>query len=548
MSSLRDLVVDRPDHKKVKVETVGKDMFHTMCEILHGMRKEVRDKGVTFDRTSVEVEIRVGMLVGNDRRWKAQTHSSKLMVEALDDFSRSKRNLEFKAGVDEIYLEGLKKIFGDLGIHGEVQPLQRLRIDDRQNRFEINAAGDVTKAESKTNFYRYDLALFSHEYDIRMNAASEMPSSAPSSSSSSSSSSVGDLSKNWSLERLKRRTTYRKKASAWKIDVTEVEVTSRYRSSETKRELELEFELEPGRMAPWLNEDDEERAVEITKNLAGELYSLVNLCISYHSDQPSVARPMEIVTTDVASEVSKYNEFLKAELLGAASSSASSMASGHLEFIGSMPMNLCRKNLLALQQNEYFVTEKSDGTRYLLYVIEHNGSPTAVLMDRSKNPNTIFRMHGAHEVGNALGVGTVLDGELVFNRTYREYVFLVFDVLMFDKVAVLQLPFGTRLKKIEVEVIVRYKKHLAAAAAATTTTVGGGMGSEKPTILVRKNFVAKRHLSELISKMRMEGKERVFYEGESRHHKSDGIIFQPDTSYCVSTDVALLKWKWPELR
>lgn len=39
------------------------------------------------------------------------------------------------------------------------------------------------------------------------------------------------------------------------------------------------------------------------------------------------------------------------------------------EFLGSMPLNISRRNLIRLQREEYFVTEKSDGVRYLMYVL-----------------------------------------------------------------------------------------------------------------------------------------------------------------------------------
>ena len=71
----------------------------------------------------------------------------------------------------------------------------------------------------------------------------------------------------------------------------------------------------------------------------------------------------------------------------------------------------------------------------------------------------------------------------------------------------------------------------------------------KPTKLIRKNFITKNQLrSELLNKIKLENGERVYNDGDGRHHKSDGIIFQPDSSYTFSIDSDLLKWKWAEVR
>lgn len=49
-------------------------------------------------------------------------------------------------------------------------------------------------------------------------------------------------------------------------------------------------------------------------------------------------------------------------------------------------------------------------------------------------------------------------------------------------------------------------------------------------------------------KVHVEGQHRIFKDGErSLHHKTDGIIFQPDAPYKVGTDPGLLKWKWIDL-
>ena len=73
--------------------------------------------------------------------------------------------------------------------------------------------------------------------------------------------------------------------------------------------------------------------------------------------------------------------------------------------------------------------------------------------------------------------------------------------------------------------------------------------NNKPTKLLRKNFVTKTQLrSELLNKIKLENGERVYNDGDGKHHKSDGIIFQPDSSYVFSIDSDLLKWKWAEVR
>jgi hypothetical protein len=68
----------------------------------------------------------------------------------------------------------------------------------------------------------------------------------------------------------------------------------------------------------------------------------------------------------------------------------------------------------------------------------------------------------------------------------------------------------------------------------TGTGTGAGQHTDKPTLLVRKNFVEKAKLSELLEKIKIEEGERVYRDSDRRHHKTDGIIFQPDAPYVVS--------------
>ena len=493
--------------------------------------------------SAVEVEVRVGQLIiKNERRWK-ETMSQHVEPRVIAPTAEQKQaqEVEFKSGIDEIFAEHLKSILASKGFVGTVEPEQRLRLDKNGNRWLVNAAGvTMGKSESKFNIYRSDLALLSHEYDVRVDGARETAASARVQSAEEEK----KMTENWVQERLKRRVCYRSKqgsggsepAFQWKLDLTEVEVTLRRSASgaaATSTEIELEMELEPAALQIWLEGDDENN--EKTTRIASSLFALISLCIPSHLSAPKEAE-MEIVTDECKQEIMRITELIKSR-----SETPSVHPSKGIEFVGCKPVNLLHKNLSSIRRKEYFVTEKSDGTRYLLYVVEdiQTRQPVAVLLDQSK---VVHRMRGAHHIGSALGVGTVLDGELVFNRTFKQTMFLVFDVLMVGDRAELHKPFSHRVAVVETDVMQRINTHMGRLQLAADD-------KDKPTMVIRKVFYKKRDLSQLIGKMTFEDGERVFTDGPRRHHKSDGIIFQPaSTAYKFSSDLDLLKWKWPELQ
>ena len=187
---------------------------------------------------------------------------------------------------------------------------------------------------------------------------------------------------------------------------------------------------------------------------------------------------------------------------------------------------------------DYYLTEKSDGTRYLLYVVpqdEATKAPVAVLIDRAKN---IFKIPGSDIIGKALEIGTVLDGELVFNFTTKSNIFLTFDILALKTEPKVSLDFKIRLDTLK-KLMVTYQRRLPPKTDGVIITE-----------IVDKLFVQKNQISNLLSKIILENGDRVFKDGDGsiRHHRTDGIIFQPDSPYVHSTDLSLLKWKWPELR
>ncbi|KAL3812188.1 hypothetical protein ACHAXA_011874 [Cyclostephanos tholiformis] len=145
--------------------------------------------------------------------------------------------------------------------------------------------------------------------------------------------------------------------------------------------------------------------------------------------------------------------------------------------------------------------------------------------------------------------GAVLDGEVVVHRRLRRPVFVVFDVLAnSSNEPILHLPFEQRLRHLRSASFVR--------GGGMSTNIGGGFGGggvdlfdpaavSDPNValpLVRKNFVDRVDLDRLLSHV-SEG-TRIYRYGDTHHHLTDGIIFQPNTPYVCGTDVNLLKWKY----
>ena len=274
--------------KRYRPEDDGTPFFVTIADALYNiwLKLSLNEDTKRIDIARVEVEVRIGhVLMEQCRRWKAQT--SKKHVCLVPEGRRTDLGLSFKAGVDEIYVEHLKRVLGVDKFSVEQKPLQKLRCDvTGGHRWEVDASNKVTAVESKNRFFRQDYALLSHQYDIRIDAATEDPSNLPAttttSSSSSSSASAGHDNPNpirnldeWSMERLKRRRTYRSKnpeLNAWKIDLTEVDIRMNKAqlngtgsnnnggvaagAASGVREMELEFELENAPMQSWLRETD----------------------------------------------------------------------------------------------------------------------------------------------------------------------------------------------------------------------------------------------------------------------------------------------------
>ncbi|KAF3915378.1 hypothetical protein AA313_de0206847 [Arthrobotrys entomopaga] len=126
-------------------------------------------------------------------------------------------------------------------------------------------------------------------------------------------------------------------------------------------------------------------------------------------------------------------------------------------FPGAQPVSFATKHIDELHREDYYVCEKSDGIRCLLYCtyseLPHEGSPGTeayYLIDRK---NDYYYVQGLHypkttEDWSSFHTGTLVDGELVIDEKKdgrKVCKYLVFDCLVLDNVSLVQRPLDKRL-------------------------------------------------------------------------------------------------------
>jgi hypothetical protein len=222
-----------------------------------------------------------------------------------------------------------------------------------------------------------------------------------------------------------------------------------------------------------------------------------------------------------------------------------------MNFIGCMPVNFQRHNIEEIQRcsndNSYFVSEKTDGIRYLMIF---TGS-TVVLLDRSNKgyqPRPITTTYGEGNdtdepmtsILHLVQPGTVLDGEVVIHRELRRPIFIVFDVLCSGSTPTLHLPFEERLRYLTRGIFATTNNAPMLYATCTKHLQDKAV----PLPLVKKNFVRRTEIDILLSHVQEERGIRTYRNGDCHNHTTDGIIFQGNRPYVIGTDIHLLKWKY----
>lgn len=95
------------------------------------------------------------------------------------------------------------------------------------------------------------------------------------------------------------------------------------------------------------------------------------------------------------------------------------------QFPGSLCVSIERCHLPLLTQHPYWVCEKTNGTRFMMYIIRHGEYKLVLLMGRGDK----MYIAPMRRVPRDLYLGSVFDGELVRHRETGQWHFVIFDCL-----------------------------------------------------------------------------------------------------------------------
>lgn len=182
----------------------------------------------------------------------------------------------------------------------------------------------------------------------------------------------------------------------------------------------------------------------------------------------------------------------------------------------------------------YYVCEKSDGIRYLLYLTEdENQGEAHYLIDRKNDYWYITNksLHFPRETDvSAFHTATLVDGELVWDSLpngEKEARFLVFDCLVMDGNKLMDRSLDKRLAYFRERLYTPYKK----------------LFKEFPDEVQYQPFIVEMKPFQLGYGIEMMFKQIL----PNLKHGNDGLIFTcRNTPYKHGTDPHILKWKPPE--
>ncbi|PQE32274.1 hypothetical protein CJF32_00001016 [Rutstroemia sp. NJR-2017a WRK4] len=199
-------------------------------------------------------------------------------------------------------------------------------------------------------------------------------------------------------------------------------------------------------------------------------------------------------------------------------------------FPGAQPVSFTRRHLDELTRQDYYVCEKSDGFRYLLYLTSDGNDECHYLIDRRNNywyipkgalhfpiPRNVAEFHR----------DTLIDGELVIDKLPNGQVqpkYLVFDCMVLDGNSLMSRTLDKRIAYFKERIFTPYEELL----------------KEYPEEIPYMHFIMELKQMQFSYAVEMMFRQIL----PSLPHGNDGLIFTcRSTEYKHGTDQHILKWK-----
>lgn len=212
----------------------------------------------------------------------------------------------------------------------------------------------------------------------------------------------------------------------------------------------------------------------------------------------------------------------------------------NLRFPGAQPVSFAREHIDELQREEYFMCEKTDGVRCLLFLHYRDDGqecqPATILIDRKNNyydvqPPLKIPYHQTPTDPRNFLYHTILDGELVHDvvqgQPMPRLIYYVFDCLTVD---------GKNLTNRSLDKRVGHMKEMIFSPYSRWRKEHGGQPmAPEPFSIEEKRmyppYSLKAMFDEVLPKL---------------PHGNDGLVFTcKRTPYKFGTDPNILKWKPP---
>jgi len=206
-----------------------------------------------------------------------------------------------------------------------------------------------------------------------------------------------------------------------------------------------------------------------------------------------------------------------------------------------LPHTLRRFMVPQLSEDEYWICEKTDGTRALCLLCEYG----VYFILRDWKPYILSSSKDSLSLQNALSkpeCPTLLDGELVHIdsflaghgggtedmdiETFQKY--MIFDIVMSLGKRVSEDPLSTRLMIIG-HVVQRFRQYC-------NTDIE----------FLGKNYYPKNHIPQLLKKIQKTENGKYLYCDGKRVNYNDGLLFVPEKMGFTGIATRLLKYKWQD--